>query len=169
MASGRRSSSNRWARRFLYSGAVLHFPHEGSGHCDRGRQRKALGRILRRVITGGRISKKHPDYESNAKRIRNRVALQEVLAEVFMTRSTRWRSGWSGFSRREFRVRSCVTFRKFAHRIRNAHVRQMFPVMDHPTAGLHRVTGTPVKLSETPEGIRLLRHRYSESTRKRTC
>ena len=26
----------------------------------------------------------------------------------------------------------------------------MFPEMDHPTAGRHRVTGTPVKLSETP-------------------
>ena len=26
-----------------------------------------------------------------------------------------------------------------------------FPEMDHPTAGRHRVTGTPVKLSETPE------------------
>ena len=26
----------------------------------------------------------------------------------------------------------------------------MFPELDHPTAGRHRVTGTPVKLSETP-------------------
>jgi crotonobetainyl-CoA:carnitine CoA-transferase CaiB-like acyl-CoA transferase len=29
-------------------------------------------------------------------------------------------------------------------------VRQMFPVLDHATAGPHRVTGTPVKLSATP-------------------
>jgi len=29
-------------------------------------------------------------------------------------------------------------------------VRQMFPTIKHPTAGPHRVTGTPVKLSETP-------------------
>jgi crotonobetainyl-CoA:carnitine CoA-transferase CaiB-like acyl-CoA transferase len=26
----------------------------------------------------------------------------------------------------------------------------MFPTMEHPTAGAHRVTGTPVKLSATP-------------------
>jgi crotonobetainyl-CoA:carnitine CoA-transferase CaiB-like acyl-CoA transferase len=26
----------------------------------------------------------------------------------------------------------------------------MFPMMDHPKAGPHRVTGTPVKLSDTP-------------------
>jgi crotonobetainyl-CoA:carnitine CoA-transferase CaiB-like acyl-CoA transferase len=31
-----------------------------------------------------------------------------------------------------------------------AAVRAMFPTLDHPTAGPHRVTGTPVKLSETP-------------------
>ena len=28
----------------------------------------------------------------------------------------------------------------------------MFPTLDHPAAGKHRVTGTPVKLSETPGG-----------------
>jgi crotonobetainyl-CoA:carnitine CoA-transferase CaiB-like acyl-CoA transferase len=31
-------------------------------------------------------------------------------------------------------------------------VREMFPTLQHPTAGAHRVTGTPVKLSETPGG-----------------
>jgi len=29
-------------------------------------------------------------------------------------------------------------------------VREMFPTIDHRTAGPHRVTGTPVKLSDTP-------------------
>jgi crotonobetainyl-CoA:carnitine CoA-transferase CaiB-like acyl-CoA transferase len=29
-------------------------------------------------------------------------------------------------------------------------VREMFPFLDHPTAGKHRVTGTPVKLSSAP-------------------
>ena len=28
----------------------------------------------------------------------------------------------------------------------------MFPTLQHPVAGAHRVTGTPVKLSETPGG-----------------
>ena len=31
-------------------------------------------------------------------------------------------------------------------------VRQMFPTLLHPVAGSHRVTGTPVKLSDTPGG-----------------
>jgi CoA:oxalate CoA-transferase len=31
-----------------------------------------------------------------------------------------------------------------------AAVRAMFPEVEHPTAGRHRITGTPVKLSETP-------------------
>jgi crotonobetainyl-CoA:carnitine CoA-transferase CaiB-like acyl-CoA transferase len=26
----------------------------------------------------------------------------------------------------------------------------MFPLMEHPTAGRHQVTGTPIKLSDTP-------------------
>jgi crotonobetainyl-CoA:carnitine CoA-transferase CaiB-like acyl-CoA transferase len=29
----------------------------------------------------------------------------------------------------------------------------MFPTLEHPTAGPHRVTGTPVKLSETPGAV----------------
>jgi crotonobetainyl-CoA:carnitine CoA-transferase CaiB-like acyl-CoA transferase len=33
-----------------------------------------------------------------------------------------------------------------------SELRKMFPYLDHPTAGRHRVTGTPVKLSETPGG-----------------
>jgi crotonobetainyl-CoA:carnitine CoA-transferase CaiB-like acyl-CoA transferase len=33
-----------------------------------------------------------------------------------------------------------------------ARVREMFPEIDHARAGRHRVTGTPVKLSETPGG-----------------
>ena len=28
--------------------------------------------------------------------------------------------------------------------------REMFPVLQHATAGVHRVTGTPIKLTETP-------------------
>ena len=29
-------------------------------------------------------------------------------------------------------------------------LREMFPILDHPTAGPQRITGTPIKLSETP-------------------
>jgi len=34
----------------------------------------------------------------------------------------------------------------------HCEARNLFPILDHPTAGPHRVTGTPVKLSATPGG-----------------
>jgi len=33
-----------------------------------------------------------------------------------------------------------------------SQLRAMFPTLVHPTTGSHRVTGAPVKLSETPGG-----------------
>jgi len=90
---------------------------------------------------------KHPDYESNAQRIRNRVALQSVLAEVFLTRDV---ADWLARLRRA--GIPCSLVRNFQEVAEDpqCEVRQMFPVMDHSTAGAHRVTGTPVKLSGTP-------------------
>jgi len=40
-------------------------------------------------------------------------------------------------------------FQEVAEHAQSA-VREMFPPMDHATAGPHRVTGTPIKLSATP-------------------
>jgi len=45
-------------------------------------------------------------------------------------------------------------------------VRQMFPTLHHPTAGAHRVTGTPVKLSDTPGGPGLPAPALGEHTRE---
>ncbi|HJZ97743.1 MAG TPA: CoA transferase, partial [Candidatus Solibacter sp.] len=33
-----------------------------------------------------------------------------------------------------------------------SEARSLFPRLDHPTAGAHRVTGTPIKFSDTPGG-----------------
>jgi crotonobetainyl-CoA:carnitine CoA-transferase CaiB-like acyl-CoA transferase len=90
---------------------------------------------------------KHPDYETNAMRIRNRIALHSVLAEVFMTRDV---DEW--LERLQPAGIPCSLVRNFQEVVSHpqCEVRQMFPVLDHPTAGAHRVTGTPVKLSETP-------------------
>ncbi len=90
---------------------------------------------------------RNPDYESNAMRIRNRVALQSVLASVFQQADVQ---EWLR------RLRSvgipCSLVRNFQEVASHpqCEVREMFPLMDHPTAGVHRVTGTPVKLSATP-------------------
>jgi formyl-CoA transferase/CoA:oxalate CoA-transferase len=92
---------------------------------------------------------KHPDYESNAARIRNRDALEAVLAGVFRQRSG---AEWIG------KLRSagipCSLVRNFREVVEDpqCEVRRMFPFIDHPTAGRHRAIGTPVKLSETPGG-----------------
>jgi crotonobetainyl-CoA:carnitine CoA-transferase CaiB-like acyl-CoA transferase len=55
-------------------------------------------------------------------------------------------------------------FREVAEHPQSA-VREMFPMMEHRTAGPHRVTGTPVKLSETPGGPSGPAPRLGEHTR----
>ncbi len=90
---------------------------------------------------------KHPDYETNAARIQNRDALEALLAGIFAQRPA---AEWIG----ELRAAGipCSLVRNFREVAEDpqCEVRQMFPTIDHPTAGRHRVTGTPVKLSETP-------------------
>jgi crotonobetainyl-CoA:carnitine CoA-transferase CaiB-like acyl-CoA transferase len=44
-------------------------------------------------------------------------------------------------------------------------VRNMFPTLSHPAAGSHKVTGTPVKLSETPGRPNLPAPALGEHTR----
>jgi len=90
---------------------------------------------------------KHPDYESNAARIRNRAVLEPLLDAVFRERSgAEWIERLQGAGIPASLVR---TFKEVAEHPQSA-VRQMFPVLDHATAGPHQVTGTPVKLSATP-------------------
>src|SRR4051812_48875483 len=79
---------------------------------------------------------KLPDYETNAMRIRNRTALKAVLADVFsQTDVAEWLR----------RLRSvgipCSLVRNFQDVATHpqCEVREMFPVLDHPTAGLHKV------------------------------
>jgi crotonobetainyl-CoA:carnitine CoA-transferase CaiB-like acyl-CoA transferase len=90
---------------------------------------------------------KHPDYKTNALRIENRKALEEILAGVFVQRPV---EDWMARLRAAGIPSSLV--RNFAEVADHpqSEVRRMFPLMFHPTAGTHRVTGTPVKLSDTP-------------------
>jgi crotonobetainyl-CoA:carnitine CoA-transferase CaiB-like acyl-CoA transferase len=89
----------------------------------------------------------HPDFATNALRIRNRAALQAVLSEVFLTRNA---AEW--LERLQAAGIPGSLVRNFEEVVSHpqSEERQMFPVMNHPTAGAHRVTGTPVKLSATP-------------------
>ncbi len=92
----------------------------------------------------------HPDYCTNGQRVINRPALEAILASVFGERSaSEWleRLGSAGIP--------CSPVRTFAEVVEDpqAEIRNMFPAIDCPSAGSHRVIGPPVKLSETPGRI----------------
>jgi crotonobetainyl-CoA:carnitine CoA-transferase CaiB-like acyl-CoA transferase len=90
---------------------------------------------------------KHPDYETNAQRIRNRAVLEPILESVFaQCPAQEW------IERLRAAGVPCSLVRNFGEVARDpqCELRQMFPLMEHPTAGRHQVTGTPVKLSDTP-------------------
>jgi CoA:oxalate CoA-transferase len=90
---------------------------------------------------------RHPGYETNPARIRNRGALEPILEGVFRERST---ADWTARLQQAGVPASPV--RNFEDVVNHpqAAVRNMFPTIGHPTAGPYRVTGTPVKLSKTP-------------------
>jgi crotonobetainyl-CoA:carnitine CoA-transferase CaiB-like acyl-CoA transferase len=90
---------------------------------------------------------KHPDFATNAARIANRDALEPLLASVFARRSA---ADW--VARLQAAGIPCSLVRNFEEVANHPQtaIRDMFPVLEHATAGEHRVTGTPVKLSGTP-------------------
>ncbi len=90
---------------------------------------------------------KHPGFETNAARIHNREALEPLLEAIFLERSV---AEW--LARLQAAGIPCSLVRNFREVADDPQckVREMFPVLDHATAGSHRITGTPVKLSGTP-------------------
>ena len=89
----------------------------------------------------------HPDYASNAVRIKNRDALEGLLAGIFLERPV---SEWLALLQEAGVPCSLVRDFRDVSEHPQCDVREMFPLIGHPVAGRHRVTGTPVKLSETP-------------------
>lgn len=89
----------------------------------------------------------HPDYVTNAQRIRNRGALEPLLQEVFSERPA---ADWIARLQSAGIPASLVRNFEEVARHPQSQLREMFPVINHPTAGPHVATGTPVKLSETP-------------------
>jgi crotonobetainyl-CoA:carnitine CoA-transferase CaiB-like acyl-CoA transferase len=90
---------------------------------------------------------KAPEFESNAARIRNRDVLEPLLASIF-----RERAAGEWIERLRAAGIPCSLVRNFREVAGDPQcaLREMFPVLDHKTAGEHQVTGTPVKLSGTP-------------------
>ena len=95
---------------------------------------------------------KHPNFLTNALRIVNREKLEPVLERVFSARTAEeWVERLQAAGVPSSLVRN---FEEVAAHPQS-EVRKMFPVLDQSTAGAHKVTGTPVKLSETPGGPNL--------------
>ena len=89
----------------------------------------------------------HPDYCSNAARICNREALETTLGEIFARHP-----GAEWLEKLRAAGIPCSLVRNFREVVEDPQsaVREMFPTMEHTVAGAHRVTGPPIKLSETP-------------------
>ena len=89
----------------------------------------------------------HADYATNALRIKNRHALEAILQDIFHSRTAaEWVEALNAVGI------PCSLVRTFEEVVNHpqATVRKMFPWVKHPTAGEHRVTGPPIKMSETP-------------------
>jgi crotonobetainyl-CoA:carnitine CoA-transferase CaiB-like acyl-CoA transferase len=105
---------------------------------------------------------KHPDFHTNALRIVNRKGLEPILEQVFSTRTAEeWVERLQAAGVPSSLVRN---FEEVAEHPQS-EVRKMFPALDHFTAGAHKVTGTPVKLSETPGGPNLPAPALGQHTR----
>jgi crotonobetainyl-CoA:carnitine CoA-transferase CaiB-like acyl-CoA transferase len=105
---------------------------------------------------------KHPDFQTNALRIVNREKLEPVLELVFSTRTAgEWVERLQAAGVPSSLVRNFEEVAKHPQ----SDVRKMFPVLEHLKAGAHKVTGTPVKLSETPGGLSLSAPLLGQHTR----
>jgi crotonobetainyl-CoA:carnitine CoA-transferase CaiB-like acyl-CoA transferase len=93
----------------------------------------------------------HPNYATNALRVKNRGVLEPLLAGIFVTASSEeWR-------RRLLAAGvPCTPVRTLAEVVADpqSEAREMFPLVDHAAAGPFQITGVPVKLSETPGAVR---------------
>ena len=89
----------------------------------------------------------HPDYQTNPLRIENREKLEPILDGVFSTRSA---SDWVKRLQAAGVPSSLVRNFEEVEKDSQSEIREMFPILEHLTAGSHKVTGTPVKLSEAP-------------------
>lgn len=104
-----------------------------------------------------------PDFSTNALRIQNRVRLEATLSAIFKTQpAAEWVRRFSAAGIPCSPVQNLKDIFE-SHQMAD---REMFPVLDHATAGAFPVTGVPVKLSETPGAVRSAAPRIGEHTRE---
>lgn len=91
-----------------------------------------------------------PRFSSNAERIVNREALEEVLSVILRTRST---AEWLEALETSGIPAGPVLSIDEMHSDPQTLARDMVPEVAHPVAGTVRTLGLPVKFSETPGGV----------------
>jgi crotonobetainyl-CoA:carnitine CoA-transferase CaiB-like acyl-CoA transferase len=91
-----------------------------------------------------------PRFETNPQRVRNRPELDALLGEVFRPQPMAY---W--LERLRGAGIPCSPVKNFLEVTEDpqALVRNMFPTIDCPAVGPHRVTGPAIKLSETPAQV----------------
>jgi crotonobetainyl-CoA:carnitine CoA-transferase CaiB-like acyl-CoA transferase len=103
----------------------------------------------------------HPLFATNPLRVENRHALEEILAATFRHRPM---DEW--VTRLHAVGIPCSPVRNFAEVAEHPQsaVREMFPEVAVPGAARHRVTGPPIKMSETPARLRTVAPALGEHT-----
>lgn len=91
-----------------------------------------------------------PRFASNAERIVNREALEDVLSVILRTRST---AEWLEALETSGIPAGPVLSIDEMHNDPQTLARDMVPEVAHPVAGAVRTLGLPVKFSETPGGV----------------
>jgi crotonobetainyl-CoA:carnitine CoA-transferase CaiB-like acyl-CoA transferase len=92
----------------------------------------------------------HPDYATNALRVKNRSVLEPLLAAIFRQDTA---DAWFRKLNRFGVPSSPVRTMEEVVNDPQAALRRMFPVLDHPDAGPFTVTGSPIKMSATPGSV----------------
>ncbi len=88
----------------------------------------------------------HERFRTNTLRIAHRDELEPLIAAVLQTRSA---AEWVEIFRKTGVPATLVNTLDDVANDPQSAMREMFPVVDHPTAGPIRVTGAPLKLSDT--------------------
>lgn len=91
-----------------------------------------------------------PRFGTNPLRVANRGVLEPMIVEVFQTRTA---AEWTEHFKRTGIPCTPVRTLDEVAADPQAEAREMFPVVEHPSAGAVKVTGAPVKFSETPGNI----------------
>lgn len=94
--------------------------------------------------------KDHPDYATNPKRVENREKLVNHLQELFMEKTVK---EWCGLMDEAQVPAGPVYTMEEVYQDPHVLARDMLVEMEHPTAGMFKMTGIPVKLSDTPGTI----------------